>query len=73
MSNVDSSASKPVVRIIEDLVDIGATWARYGLTIGKTALETSAKTLSTSAALLGDLAKEFEHPTRTRSDTTPQS
>jgi hypothetical protein len=47
--------------IIDNLVDIGATWARYGLNVGKTALETSAKTLNTSAEVLGDLAKRFEH------------
>jgi hypothetical protein len=50
--------------IVENLVDIGATWARYGLNVGKTALETSAKTLNSSAEILGDLSKQFEHPSK---------
>jgi head-tail adaptor len=46
--------------IIENLIDIGAVWARYGLTVGRAALETSAKTLGNTAEVLGELSKRFE-------------
>ncbi len=48
--------------LVDAVVDIGASWARYGLSVGKLALQTSARTLETTAAVLGDLAKSFEQP-----------
>ena len=52
--------TKEVDQIVHEVVELGASWARYGLTVGRSELETSAKTLSTTASLLGDLAKRFE-------------
>ncbi|MBI5535148.1 MAG: hypothetical protein HY898_20645 [Deltaproteobacteria bacterium] len=43
-------------RAIRDLTVIGRTWARYGLTVGRMALETSAITLQKTASVLGDLS-----------------
>ncbi|MCC6215812.1 MAG: hypothetical protein IT376_13185 [Polyangiaceae bacterium] len=38
------------------VVGIGAAWARYGLTMGRAAVETSARSLEATARLLGALA-----------------
>lgn len=45
--------------LVEGLVGVGAAWARHGLSIGRTSLEASAKTLETTAELLGKLAESF--------------
>jgi hypothetical protein len=47
-------------RAIRDLTTIGKAWARYGLTVSKIALETSATTLQRTAAVLGDLSKPLQ-------------
>lgn len=56
-----NSTRASVDTLIENLVDIGALWARYGLTVGRAALETSSKTLANTAEVLGELSKRFEH------------
>jgi hypothetical protein len=45
---------------IDGLFDVARTWAHYGLTVGKTALEASAKTLITTASALSDLSEKFK-------------
>ena len=61
-SNTQGNTSPlPVEKLIENLVDVGATWAKYGLNVGKSALETSSKTLSSTAEVLGEIAKRFDH------------
>jgi len=57
-----NTSAVPVEKLIENLVEIGATWAKYGLNVGKSALETSSKTLSSTAEVLGEVAKRFEKP-----------
>lgn len=47
-------------RVVESAVELGRVWARYGLSIGKMALETSATSLKTTASLLGAVAEAFE-------------
>jgi hypothetical protein len=42
--------------VAHDLVELGSVWARYGLSIGRQALEASAKSLTHTANLLGQLA-----------------
>ena len=42
--------------ISRDLVELGATWAKYGLAVGRQALEASAKSLTKTASLLGQIA-----------------
>ena len=49
-----------VTAITDDVVELGTLWARYGLTVGRSALETSARTLAATASLLGHLAEAFE-------------
>lgn len=46
--------------ITDGLVDIGSMWARHGLSVGRSALEASAKTLKATAELLGNIADSFE-------------
>ena len=42
------------------VAQIGAGWAKYGLTLGRLALTQSARTLETTSELLGALAKKVE-------------
>jgi hypothetical protein len=72
MSTTESNElHKDVESIVHNIVGIGAAWARYGLTVGKTALETSAKTLTETARILGDVSKKFEHEPSVSTQTTP--
>jgi hypothetical protein len=59
VSDVESTESQ-TQSIVEAVLDLGAAWARYGLVVGKLALKTSAKTLESTANILGSLADEFE-------------
>jgi hypothetical protein len=52
-TNKDAAAE----RAVDDLMAIGKVWARYGLSAGKAALETSATTLQRTASFLGNLSK----------------
>ena len=58
MSQTSETETKAqAARAFEDMRNVGKAWARYGLTVGKVALETSATTLSKTATWLGDLAQ----------------
>jgi hypothetical protein len=46
--------------LVSSLVSVGSAWARYGLSVGRAALETSAQTLRTTAEALGKLADTLE-------------
>ena len=48
-----------VDRALRGLLDVGRLWASHGLSVGRSALETSAHTLRTTAELLGDLSDRF--------------
>jgi len=50
--------------LVTALLSVGGAWARYGLSVGRSALETSARTLETTAAALGDMAERIEKRTR---------
>lgn len=43
--------------LTKNLLDLGTIWARYGLGVGKSALETSARSLQATAKILGGLAE----------------
>ena len=58
-------------RLIEALTIAGSAWARYGLTVGRAALETAARSLEATAGALGTLADAFGSPERKRDDSTP--
>ena len=47
-------------RVAKLVAQLGAGWARYGLTIGRLALQHSAKVLEGTSDLLGEVANKFE-------------
>jgi len=51
-------------RVTGALFELGRLWAAHGLTVGRSALHTSAETLRTTAEVLGDLAERFEDEER---------
>jgi hypothetical protein len=65
---VDSGTKAHAARAFEDIVTVGKAWARYGLTVGRMALETSATTLNKTATLLGDLAQTLARKDETQGD-----
>jgi hypothetical protein len=46
--------------IVGALYSVGSAWARYGLTVGRAALETSARSLEVTASALGQIAEALE-------------
>lgn len=46
--------------VVKDLSEVGRVWAKYGLGVGKTALEASASTLRTTASILGRITEHLE-------------
>jgi len=61
MSQTTETETKThAARTFDDIMTVGKAWARYGLNVGKMALETSATTLSKTALWLGDLAETLE-------------
>lgn len=61
-------------RVARGLGDLGVHWARYGLEIGRTALENSATTLRATADLLGQVSKRLGRGCETRAaqDAPPE-
>jgi hypothetical protein len=47
-------------RVAKLVAQLGAGWARYGLTMGRLALQHSAKVLEGTSDLLGEVANKFE-------------
>jgi hypothetical protein len=47
-------------RVARLVTELGAGWARYGLTIGRLALQQSAKALETTSEILGAVATKLE-------------
>ena len=43
---------------------VGSAWARYGLTVGRAALESSARSLQVTAIALGQLAEAIDDRAR---------
>ncbi|MFI5300832.1 MAG: hypothetical protein ACHREM_22345 [Polyangiales bacterium] len=46
--------------LVKLAAQIGAGWAKYGLTLGRMALTQSARTLESTSELLGALSKKIE-------------
>lgn len=55
IENSGNSAEK----LFGNLQDMGKSWATYGLTMGKAALETSANTLKNTADFLGTVSEKL--------------
>lgn len=56
----ESNELPRVERVKELVTQLGAGWARYGLTMGRLALQQSARALETTSALLGEVATKLE-------------
>jgi hypothetical protein len=52
-------------RVAKVVTELGAGWARYGLTLGRLALQQSARTLESTAELLGVIANKVEKASET--------
>jgi hypothetical protein len=52
-------AGQDFEKVARGLTAVGLSWAHHGLTIGKSALETSARTLRETAEILGQLSEKF--------------
>ncbi len=57
--------------VVDSLVSLGSVWARYGLSVGRQALETSAKTLESTAKVLGAIAESMEIKREAERAATP--
>jgi len=55
-----SDQNSDAAEIAGAFLRVGAAWARYGLSIARASVETSARTLDVTAGALGTLAKRFE-------------
>jgi hypothetical protein len=55
-------------RLVSALTSLGSAWARYGLTVGRTALENSARSLQITATALGKLADTIDARTDREQD-----
>lgn len=67
----DAAVSDAVGKAVKGLVGVGRLWAAYGLDIGRSALETSAATLRTTAALLGEISQRL--PPRDEDEAKPDA
>jgi hypothetical protein len=56
--------------LVKLAAQIGAGWAKYGLTLGRLALNQSARTLETTSELLGALSKKIEKVAADPADKT---
>lgn len=69
---MESNNTKNVQGSIDDsirsLTEVGLTWARHGLTIGRSAVEASATTLTTVAGMLGELSTRLETNLKRKSE-----
>ncbi len=55
-------------KLVHGLFGVGKLWAAHGLNVGRSALETTATTLRTTATLLGDIAQRFEPSERDQTE-----
>ena len=60
VSTAAENAKRTCGTLLDTLVDLGSTWAAYGLKVGKAALEQSADALGKTAHTLDTLATELE-------------
>jgi len=57
-------------KLVNALFNVGGAWARYGLGLGRAALETSAVTLRNTATALGEISDAIERRAREREEDT---
>ncbi len=67
--------TKKETTVVDTLFDVGETWASHGLKIAESALNASARTLTSVSQLLGNLANELKREKDTHAEVidAPQS
>lgn len=55
-NQVNETTEPKLSELLTSLSNVGIAWARYGLTVGRVALETHAKALDATAKAVGNLA-----------------
>lgn len=58
--NTTEETKKEGLHVVDTIVELGASWAAFGLNLGKAALRQSAKTLETTAHALEKFAHTVE-------------
>ena len=66
-----TEAKEMASKALREMSSIGRSWARYGLTVSKIALETSASTLQKTASMLGDLSTAFKEAEKAAEPPAP--
>lgn len=56
-----SEANNTFNQMMDNLQDVGRTWATHGLTVGKSALEAGAETLKNTADFLDTMSDRLAH------------
>jgi hypothetical protein len=64
----DERIAEAAEKLVHGLFGVGKLWAAHGLNVGRSALETTATTLRTTATLLGDIAQRFEPSERDQTE-----
>jgi hypothetical protein len=59
-TNAREKAETKVKALVDTAADVAMTWAKFGLSVGRQALENNAKTLHLAAESLGKLAAALE-------------
>ena len=62
VSSISNRFGADFERLAADVLGVGRMWAAHGLSVGRSALEASAKTLEVSARLLGELGVRVAVP-----------
>ena len=57
--NAYESAYETARELVEDLGKLGASWVRYGLTVGESSMQASARTLDEAARSLRKVAERI--------------
>ncbi|MBW2737138.1 MAG: hypothetical protein JRH20_32560 [Deltaproteobacteria bacterium] len=68
-----SEANTHFSRATEQLEGIGKSWANYGRTVGKAALEHSAEALKTSAGFLSQLSAKLDPAVEVKPETDKET
>jgi hypothetical protein len=72
MNTENQNVSKPDHHeLVQSLLDLGAEWAKLGISFGTQALERSAKSLQLAAKTLETISKSFDKDPATETEVHP--
>lgn len=60
-TNNQKAAMTAVAELATEVVKVGAAWLRYGLSVGESSLEASARSLESTARVLGRVAARIRN------------